>query len=48
MQQQREIANLLDAIRKHPDDVGNIQAQAAEEINGMFPAILDRAFRGEW
>jgi type I restriction enzyme S subunit len=46
-EKQVEIANHLDSLRTKLHEVTNRQTAAANELNALLPAILDRAFRGE-
>lgn len=37
----------LNALQAKVDAVKRLQAETAAELDGLLPAILDRAFKGE-
>jgi type I restriction enzyme S subunit len=45
--EQRRIVAELDALQSKLDPMKALQAETATELEAMFPAILDRAFKGE-
>ena len=44
---QRRIVAELDALQAQVDSLKRRQAETAAELGALFPAILDRAFKGE-
>jgi len=44
---QHRIVAELDALRAGVDALKRLQAETAEELDALLPAILDRAFKGE-
>jgi type I restriction enzyme S subunit len=47
LSRQRQIVTYLDRIQAKSDELRHNQVAAAEELDAMLPAILDRAFRGD-
>ncbi len=47
LSQQRQLVAYLDGLQEKSDELQRNQAEVAEELQAMLPAILDRAFRGE-
>lgn len=45
--EQRRIVAELDALRAVGDQLRQLQAETATEVDSLLPAILDRAFKGE-
>ncbi len=45
--EQRRIVAELDALQAEVDALKRLQAETAEELDALLPAILDRAFKGE-
>jgi hypothetical protein len=37
----------LDSMQRAVDELGKLQAQTADEIDALLPAIVDHAFRSE-
>lgn len=46
--EQKRVVAELDAIRAHVHQIAVLHAETATELNAMLPAILDKAFRGEF
>jgi len=46
--QQRRIVAELDALQAEVDALKRLQAETAAELDALLPAILDRAFKGEF
>ena len=44
---QRRIVAYLDGLQEHVDALKRLQAETAAELDALFPAILDRAFKGQ-
>ena len=47
LSQQREMTNTLDALSGKVATIKSLQDATALQLEGMLPAILDKAFRGE-
>lgn len=47
VQVQKRVVAELDALQVKVDAVKALQSETAEELDAMFPAILDKAFKGE-
>jgi len=45
--EQRRIVLELDALQAEVDALKRLQGETAAALNGLLPAILDRAFKGE-
>jgi type I restriction enzyme S subunit len=45
--EQRRIVSELDALQAEVSALRRLQAETAAELDALFPAILDRAFKGE-
>jgi type I restriction enzyme S subunit len=45
--EQRRIVAELDALQAEVDGLKRLQAETSAELDGLLPAILDRAFKGE-
>ncbi len=45
--EQRRIVSELDALQAEVDALKRLQAETAQELDALLPAILDRAFKGE-
>jgi len=48
MTEQHQIVSFLDELHADFERVRIHQEEASNELHAMLPAILDRAFRGEW
>jgi type I restriction enzyme S subunit len=46
--EQRRIVSELDALQAEVDALKRLQAETAAELDALLPAILDRAFKGEF
>jgi type I restriction enzyme S subunit len=45
---QQRIVEYLDSLQPKVDALMRLQAETAAELDTLLPAILDRAFRGEF
>jgi type I restriction enzyme S subunit len=45
---QRRIVAGLDALQAEVDALKRLQAKTAAELDALLPALLDRAFKGEF
>ena len=45
--EQRRIVSELDALQAEVDALKGLQAETATQLDGLLPAILDKAFKGE-
>ena len=46
--EQRRIVSELDALQAEVDVLMRLQAETTTELDALLPAILDKAFKGEF